>query len=1383
MAINQHFITAFLDQHLKTVIENESHETQDYIVRLIYLRTLLPETTVNNQKVPLYPRMARDAGITYGAEVQVAVSVTEIKTWRTATSEPISAGIIPIMLGSSHCWLSQMNSRQRVEVGECPADPLGYFVIKGSEKLVIIQESLRHSLIYTAPTKGGDKSIVTRMTCVSRNFSTTVVSVGIGGALRSLEIGLQCFAKGLRISVLTLYRILLPRYDAGVEEVADISEPFLEMVNRFVEPANRDAVRYALQSSIFDDQVLREDTTDRDLFGHLEFINEQRIRKYFSPDAFKKKGASGSEEGPAEIKKAIPPQSTAMRLISDSFSQIEMPMPEQRESSPREKYSTRIKYYLKSIDLPVSEIDSLISNLDLCYLAYAPGSFDPSPEALQQPRESCQIRWAEYLGAMMDSIQSPEKREAFRQLCDTTLLALGYEYLDKLEKVAYQKCLHVAMMTAQMCEYLIGKRPLEDRDSWINKQLRLPAQMMGDKLIMPIYQDLMRDVIVAVSGATTDGLSARCETAALTIRGATHKVGESCETAFNSNSWGVGDRGTEENITDTLKRDTPMDIISQVARINTPANRRAKQPSIRMVQPSQVGAVCLFETPEGAGTGLVKNAAMSLWVSRDRDPRELMHHIRSLHESGAFLGLSEVYVKDWKPLLINGLVQFWIHPLENCDVLRHSKRYGLVKKDICITGSSKDSRIEVYTTGGRTCRPLLVVDQESGKLMIDLLDERRGSEEPSYWSRSFNELTSNGCIELLDVREIEDLKLAQKPEEVRQRYSELKCDISVEQERMARSPVAPYRDLMVELFKDLESGSVTEQGQRDIREAQRLLGIEPFRAADEDFLGQCRNLLTALDGRLMALAPEVLSEYERLETRVREMEAKREHWSSASNKLFTHSEMMPYSIFSLPSSLGPLANHMPGSRVAYQAGMSKQALSGYHTNHHLRFDSSFKILNKATRALFEPNTASLARVDVMPTGQMVTVCYLARENNGEDAIYITEEAIAAGKFSLTKYFTKKTSIKKTAPFDEHLELPEARPGSQGRYDNIGPDGLPKLDAYLRTGDCVIAKVRRYKTGDKATKAENASIMIGVGEEGYVDRVWVGRFQGVLTVKVKMRHERKPIKGDKFAMRYSQKGVIGKIVSADSMPRVSEGPNKGLVADMTVNPHGMPSRMTWNLLAEIMASKAAVLLGERVDATAFGGFNEDRYKRALKFYGLDPSGKEFMEHPDHPVVGMGTKLQRKVYMGPVYYQVIKHLVSDKVQVRARGGIEPISHQPVRGRSHAGGIRLGEMERDAGLSHGAMGIINERLFRVSDYHRVIVCMDCDMEAASDASAPTINGVKPPICRFCNRKDRLGVIEIPYVMLLIKRMAAGAGIKLEIMTAKPALREDVPEDKFTN
>ena len=240
-------------------------------------------------------------------------------------------------------------------------------------------------------------------------------------------------------------------------------------------------------------------------------------------------------------------------------------------------------------------------------------------------------------------------------------------------------------------------------------------------------------------------------------------------------------------------------------------------------------------------------------------------------------------------------------------------------------------------------------------------------------------------------------------------------------------------------------------------------------------------------------------------------------------------------------------------------------------------------------------------------------------------------------------------------------------------------------------------------------------------------------------------------------RHGQKGVIGMILSAADMPVTEEG----IVPDIIVNPHAIPSRMTIGQLMECLLGKLCAIKGEQGDATPFRGASIHQISDELEKCGYDRLGGETLYN------GMtGTKMHGKVFIGPTYYQRLKHMVNDKQHSRSRGPVQILTRQPVEGRAREGGLRFGEMERDCIISHGAANVLSERLFEQSDPFVATVCSKCGL-LAEPVADKTLLRQKKPYCRVCSTHETVHDVRMPYAFKLLMQelMAMNIAARLRL------------------
>jgi DNA-directed RNA polymerase subunit B len=467
------------------------------------------------------------------------------------------------------------------------------------------------------------------------------------------------------------------------------------------------------------------------------------------------------------------------------------------------------------------------------------------------------------------------------------------------------------------------------------------------------------------------------------------------------------------------------------------------------------------------------------------------------------------------------------------------------------------------------------------------------------------------------------------------------------------------------------------------------------------------------------------------------------------NYAYSHCSIDPLQSYSLPTSTCPMFNHQTAPRTCFQASMAKQALGFYNINYHLRYEKGFKQLYKGERSLTETDTYFLPGMDIFPSGQIANVAFLCDTDNQEDAVIVSEDFINAGNLNFIKYQVYSACIiTNTKAFTIEFKKPPLKYNEDPHiYRHIQENGLPKLDSLIEPGDCILGKVKTTAEGET-----NDSVFAELDLKGYVDRITVTRDRNTRNpiIRIKLRTYNKYQAGDKLALRYAQKGTIGIVAKREDLPVVSSGPNKGIVPDILFNPHGFPSRQTAGLLLEGLLTKASIYTGKRVDVSAFRKNDLKEAMQVLKDNGLDENGYEEME------TSKGIKLPNKVCLVPLYEQVLKHQADDKIQFRTTGARDFVTHQPRKGRSRGGGLKVGEMEKDSFAAHGASAILNERMMKSSDEFKLIVCNNCGII------------INYKFCTMCENSDPVAIL-VPYVFKLLIRLLNAMGIDFRLKTKK--------------
>ena len=474
---------------------------------------------------------------------------------------------------------------------------------------------------------------------------------------------------------------------------------------------------------------------------------------------------------------------------------------------------------------------------------------------------------------------------------------------------------------------------------------------------------------------------------------------------------------------------------------------------------------------------------------------------------------------------------------------------------------------------------------------------------------------------------------------------------------------------------------------------------------------------------------------------------------------YTHCEIHPSMILGILVSNIPFANHNQAPRNLYQAAMGKQALGIYSTSYRNRMDTTCHILNYPQKPVINSRVAKYTNSNNLPCGQnpiVAIACYTGY--NQEDSLIFNKSSIDRGMFTSVTYTTYKGEEKKNQSTleDEHFCKPEkfyqdgsvkTEKMSFGSYEALDQHGFAKKGAHVKGNDIIIGKVIPTKnTGSGLSRYIDASTKLRQNTSGIVDNVYINRNgDGYRFCKVKLKSIRIPENGDKFASRHGQKGTIGIIYPQEDMPFTKDG----IVPDIIMNPNAIPSRMTIGQIIECICGKIACKTGTEVDATAFTKFDANKLADILKSHGFKNSGKDIMYSGK-----TGEQIKCDIFIGPTFYYRLKHMVVDKVHSRSTGPYQLLTMQPAEGRSRDGGLRIGEMERDAMLAHGATQFLRERMFDCSDKYYVWIDNDTGMISA-------VNTEKKIYKSLYSNSNSFTKLHIPYACKLFTHELISMGI----------------------
>lgn len=487
---------------------------------------------------------------------------------------------------------------------------------------------------------------------------------------------------------------------------------------------------------------------------------------------------------------------------------------------------------------------------------------------------------------------------------------------------------------------------------------------------------------------------------------------------------------------------------------------------------------------------------------------------------------------------------------------------------------------------------------------------------------------------------------------------------------------------------------------------------------------------------------------------------------------YTHSEIHPCTIYGALASCTTFSESNPATRNTYQCAMIKQAMGIYNTQFQNRMDKTAYVLAYPSRPIVETRIMSSLGLERVAAGNLLIVAIGSYTGyNQEDSLLLNQGAIDRGMLATTVYHTEKDEDK-NATRDEIIRCkpnPRNTKGVKlGNYDKLNDNGFIPENTLLENRDIIISKIQpiRENKNDpmKIIKYEDQSKMYRTTEECYVDKNYTGRNgDGYTMAKVRIRTFRKPVLGDKFSSKYGQKGTTGLILPECDMPFTKNG----VRPDIILNPHAIPSRMTIGQLKETLMGKVLLQLGWFGDGTAFNSMNIHDIIQKLPDMGYESYGNEIMYS------GItGKQFESSIFLGPCYYQRLKHMVNDKQHSRAFGPMVNLTRQPAEGRSRDGGFRIGEMERDVMIAHGMSRFCVERLLVASDNYSAHTCSRCGMIASYyDGENPFLNeknnGFTVHKCKSCENTTDFAKVQIPYSFKLLAQELQTINVVPRIIT----------------
>ncbi|XP_006499088.1 DNA-directed RNA polymerase I subunit RPA2 isoform X1 [Mus musculus] len=529
--------------------------------------------------------------------------------------------------------------------------------------------------------------------------------------------------------------------------------------------------------------------------------------------------------------------------------------------------------------------------------------------------------------------------------------------------------------------------------------------------------------------------------------------------------------------------------------------------------------------------------------------------------------------------------------------------------------------------------------------------------------------------------------------------------------------------------------------------------------------------------RTLLLKLQTLSVDSRLVRPVQNLELGREELIGTMEQLFmnvaifedevfggisTHQELFPHSLLSVIANFIPFSDHNQSPRNMYQCQMGKQTMGFPLLTYQNRSDNKLYRLQTPQSPLVRPCMYDFYDMDNYPIGTNAIVAVISYTGyDMEDAMIVNKASWERGFAHGSVYKSEFIDLSEKFKQGEDNLVFGVKPGDPRVMQKLDDDGLPFIGAKLEYGD-------PYYSYLNLNTGEGFVVYYKSKENCVVDNIKVcsndmgsGKFKCIcITVRI----PRNPTIGDKFASRHGQKGILSRLWPAEDMPFTESG----MMPDILFNPHGFPSRMTIGMLIESMAGKSAALHGLCHDATPFI-FSEEN--SALEYFGemLKAAGYNFYgtERLYSGISGM--ELEADIFIGVVYYQRLRHMVSDKFQVRTTGARDKVTNQPLGGRNVQGGIRFGEMERDALLAHGTSFLLHDRLFNCSDRSVAHMCVECGslLSPLLEKPPPSWSAMRNRKynCTVCGRSDTIDTVSVPYVFRYFVAELAAMNIKVKL------------------
>ena len=803
--------------------------------------------------------------------------------------------------------------------------------------------------------------------------------------------------------------------------------------------------------------------------------------------------------------------------------------------------------------------------------------------------------------------------------------------------------------------------------------------------------------------------------------------------AFKGN-WGATDHTKRIGVIQDLNRLSYNSFLSHLRKINLPMDSSAKVVAPRMLHGSQWGMIDPVDSPDGANIGFHKHLAFGTRVTNQCSAYPMTLWLREVVKMQLLEECTRMFLYYTTKVFVNGT---WVgavtRPEETMRLIRLHRRNALIPIYVSCRWDIKSNEIHVYTDAGRLCRPIFYIDDDTGRPSYDkdeimeMIRAGKASWEQmttGFTAKSDPTFNPSHCnyytIDELYGRAQDTSALSAK-----QKVSEDVARVNtIEDFRRlkATQAIIEYIDTsetestLISMSHKFERpvavDAVTGEKRKHASDSSSGSGSESSDDESKSGAGEGAGAEGPQEGGARSKSPRK----HRHRRHSRRRHRHRARVLSSDGKQYTHVEIHPSLLMGVMGNQICFPENNPVARNVFGCGQAKQAASIYHSNYQVRIDKMGVVINNGEIPIVKSRYLDLINHEEHPCGFNAVVAIMSFNGyNVEDSILFNEASIKRGMFRITYYnmyeAREESSSVRGAQRDTRFAniQKEGAIGIKPGYDYsyLDDNGLIRENTEMDDKKVVIG-MGSVSIQNDGGQMRDMSTMPKKGQLGFVDKAFMTEGEkGFRIGKVRIREERFPSIGDKFCSRCGQKGTVGLIIPEKDMPFTKDG----IRPDIIINPHAIPTRMTIGQLIESLMGKACVLHGGFGNCTAYtnNGTKHESFGSILTEYGYHSSGTEVLYN------GMtGEQIKSNIYIGPTYYMRLKQMVKDKINYRSQGPRTQLTRQTVQGRANDGGLRVGEMERDGILGHGAAHFLNESLMVRGDEYHMAVCNKSGMIA---------------------------------------------------------------------